>query len=186
MAAERRRSRTPGPPRAVHGITLDRLNTMPEAEAVTALLDCCASREWARRVVAARPFRDRQALFDTADRMWLGLARSDWMEAFRAHPRIGESKGPTEASARQRSWSKGEQERSARADDALRAELASLNDEYEAMFGFIFIICAAGLGTKQIINAMLDRMRNDGGTELRVAAGEQAKITRLRLEKLLA
>lgn len=158
---------------------------MPAAEAVTALLDCCASREWARRVVAARPFADRQALFATADRMWLGLARSDWMEAFRAHPRIGESKGPAQASERQRSWSKGEQERAARADDALRTELASLNEEYESMFGFIFIICATGLTTKQIINAMLERMKNDAGTELRVAAAEQAKITRLRLEKLL-
>lgn len=183
---ERRRFRTPGPPRAVHGVTLERLNAMPAAEAEAALLDCCASREWARRVVAARPFGSREALFETADKLWLLLARSDWMEAFRAHPRIGESKSPTEASERQRAWSKGEQEKAARADDALRVELASLNEEYEAMFGFIFIICAAGLTTKQIINAMLDRMKNDGGTELRVAAAEQAKITRLRLEKLLA
>ena len=158
---------------------------MPAAEAEAALLDCCASREWARRVVAARPFADRRVLFEAADKMWHGLARSDWMEAFRAHPRIGESKKPTEASERQRAWSKGEQEKASRADDALRVELASLNEDYEAMFGFIFIICAAGLTTKQIINALLDRMKNDGGTELRVAAGEQAKITRLRLEKLL-
>ena len=167
-------------------MTLERLNTMPPAEAETALLDCCASREWARRVVGMRPFRDRQALIDAAEKVWLGLARSDWVEAFRAHPRIGESKGPSEASERQRAWSKGEQEKAARADDTLRVELASLNEEYDSMFGFIFIICAAGLSTKQIINAMLDRMKNDGGTELRTAAAEQAKITRLRLEKLLA
>ena len=183
---ERRRSRTPGPPRAVHGMTLERLNAMPAAEAEKVLLDCCASREWARRVVAARPFADREALFRAAEKMWIGLARSDWLEAFRAHPRIGEAKAPSEASPRQRAWSEGEQARAARADDKLRAELASLNEEYEAMFGFIFIICAANLSTKQIIDAMLDRMKNDAGTELRVAAGEQARITRLRLEKLLS
>jgi len=46
------------------------------------------------------------------------------------------------------------------------------------------IICATGKGAPEILAALRTRLVNDAGTELRVAAAEQAAITHLRLEKL--
>ena len=36
-----------------------------------------------------------------------------------------------------------------------------------------------------MVKLALQRLRNDGATELRLAADEQRKITRIRLQKLL-
>ena len=67
-----------------------------------------------------------------------------------------------------------------------RAVLAAANRAYEAAFGHIFIICATGKSTEEILHELQRRLANDPGTELRMAAEEQRKITRLRLEKTLA
>jgi OHCU decarboxylase len=163
-----------------HG--LDRLNALPRAVAVTELLQCCGSRVWAEAMADARPFADRGALYDVSDAVWRSLARDDWLEAFRAHPRIGER-----ASVEHRSsaWSEQEQARvlSAAADE--RAELAALNRLYEQRFGYIFLICATGLEAAEIREALRHRLDNDPADELHIAAEEQRRITRLRLERLL-
>ena len=52
-------------------------------------------------------------------------------------------------------------------------------------FGRIFLVCATGKSAEEMLQLLNTRMGNDPTTELRVAVGEQAKITRLRLEKLL-
>ena len=66
------------------------------------------------------------------------------------------------------------------------AQLAKGNREYEKKFGFIFIVCASGKASDEILAILNNRLNNDAQTELSVAAQEQRKITRLRLEKLLA
>lgn len=68
----------------------------------------------------------------------------------------------------------------------VRAELAEANRTYESRFGYIFIVCATGKSAEEMLALVRSRLRNDAETELRVAADEQRKITRLRLEKLLA
>lgn len=65
------------------------------------------------------------------------------------------------------------------------AALAAENREYERRFGHVFLISASGRRAHEILAAMRERMGNDPTTELRVAAAEQRKITRLRLERLL-
>ena len=55
-----------------------------------------------------------------------------------------------------------------------------------ARFGFIFIVCATGKSAAEMLALLRARLDNDPDDELRIAAAEQAKITRLRLEKLLA
>jgi 2-oxo-4-hydroxy-4-carboxy-5-ureidoimidazoline decarboxylase len=64
--------------------------------------------------------------------------------------------------------------------------LAARNHEYERKFGHVFLICATGRRAEEMLEQLETRMHNEPAAELRVAAGEQAKITRLRLEKLLA
>jgi len=66
------------------------------------------------------------------------------------------------------------------------AALADGNLTYEARFGRIYIVCATGKSAEEMLGILRSRLANDPEAELRVAAGEQAKITRLRLEKLLA
>ena len=63
--------------------------------------------------------------------------------------------------------------------------LAAGNAAYEARFGMIFIVCASGLSAEQMLDRLDDRIDNEPAAELRIAAGEQAKITRLRLARLV-
>lgn len=156
---------------------LDRLNRLPAAEADTALLACCASRPWAATVAGGRPYPTPEALYDAAERAWWSLDEADWQEAFAAHPRIGER--PAEATARR------EQAGISGASAETLAALASGNRFYEERFDRVFLICASGRTADEMLAALRERLGNDPGTELRTAAGEQAKITRLRLERLL-
>jgi len=49
----------------------------------------------------------------------------------------------------------------------------------------VFLISAAGRTPEEILDALRVRLGNDSATELRVAADEHRRITRLRLAKLL-
>jgi OHCU decarboxylase len=158
---------------------LERLNGLPEEVAVAELLAVCHSRRWAERVAAGRPYPDLDALQAAADEVWMALDPADWLEAFKAHPRIGQSGG------RSADWSRQEQAGVGGADADLRERLAAGNAEYQRRFGHVFLISAAGRDAAEILDALQARLANDPGTELRVAAGEHRRITRLRLEKLV-
>jgi 2-oxo-4-hydroxy-4-carboxy-5-ureidoimidazoline decarboxylase len=162
---------------------LDVLNTVGRAEAVAALSACCASRRWAERMAALRPFPLLEAVLAAAEETWWRLEREDWLEAFAAHPRIGEraAEGPAD-----RGWSAGEQAGAAGMEAARATRLAEANREYEERFGWVYLVCATGKSGDEMLDLLERRLGDDPEHELRVAAGEQAKITRLRLEKLLA
>ena len=153
---------------------LDRFNTLPIQEAAEWLLPCCGSRAWARRMAESRPFQGVAGLREGSDRIWRGLAGEDWREAFAAHPRIGEQGGR---------WSEQEQAGARGADAETLAELVEANRVYETRFDHIFIVCATGRSAAEMLGLLRARLGNDPETELRVAAEEQRKITRLRLEK---
>jgi OHCU decarboxylase len=167
-------------------LTLDRLNALPGDEAAAAFLACCGSTRWAREMAARRPFADVAALLAAADEVWWSLAPDDWDEAFRAHPRIGERKAAPAQGARAAAWSAQEQAGAASAGDETALALADGNRAYEERFGRIYIVCATGKTAEEMLAILRARLANDPATELRAAAAEQAKITRLRLEKLLA
>jgi 2-oxo-4-hydroxy-4-carboxy-5-ureidoimidazoline decarboxylase len=176
-------------------MTLAELNVLDAAAASRALQHCCGSTRWARQMAAVRPFVSAEAIMAQADAIWSGLDRADWLEAFAAHPKIGESGagktgGPGEAggagwAGRESRWSDEEQRGVARAADAIRARLAQANRDYEARFGYIFIVCATGKEAAEILDLVARRLTNDPSAELAVAAEEQRKIMRLRLAKLL-
>jgi len=71
------------------------------------------------------------------------------------------------------------------ASEEVLESLARENAAYEARFGHIFIVCATGKTAPEMLDLLRERRDNDPDTELRVASDEQAKITRLRHEKLL-
>ena len=155
----------------------DRLNSLTATEAEAELLACCGSRAWARQMAASRPFRDLRQVLETSDRIRWSLGREDWLEAFAAHPRIGE-RGDRQ--------SQQEQAGAQGAPPEILERLAKGNLLYQQKFGHIFIVCAAGKSAAEMLALLHQRLANDPETELRAAAEEQRKITNLRLEKLLS
>jgi 2-oxo-4-hydroxy-4-carboxy-5-ureidoimidazoline decarboxylase len=153
------------------------LNAIPDAGVGPALTRCCASRQWVKRMLAARPYANDGALFAAAEREWWALDRSDWLEAFAAHPRIGEQS--TDTLAQQ------EQSGVKRAGSDLKLALREENQAYERRFGHVYLVCATGRSAAELLQDLQRRLANDPEKELRVAAGEQVKITRLRLERLV-
>lgn len=164
---------------------LKRLNEAPWEEAEAALLSCCGSRRWASGMTEARPFAHLSALLERSEEIWRNLAPEDWLEAFAAHPKIGAKKAVQHQSAQSAEWSKGEQSGTSSATDSERTELEKLNRLYEKKFGFIFIICATGKSTGEMLEICRQRLDNNDDAELATAAGEQQKITEIRLKKLL-
>jgi OHCU decarboxylase len=136
-------------------------------------------------MTSARPFNSLEDLLTKADTLWRSLSEEDWLEAFCAHPKIGEQKAAAAQSEQARSWSAQEQSGTVSAGAETRAALATGNQEYEKRFGFIFIVCATGKTSEEILAILNRRLQHEHGTELPVAAEEQRQITRLRLEKLL-
>jgi 2-oxo-4-hydroxy-4-carboxy-5-ureidoimidazoline decarboxylase len=118
--------------------------------------------------------------------MWAELGPDDWREAFSHHPRIGERRSVSPQSAMAAAWSAADQSRVAAAVDRLRDEQAAVNRDYEARFGYIYIVCAAGKEPEELLAIARRRLKNEPSAELRVAAGEQHQITRLRLRALLS
>jgi OHCU decarboxylase len=162
---------------------LPRLNSLLSLEAQAALQKCCGSSTWARRMAELRPFRTTGQLLEAADRVWSGLGREDWLEAFSGHPRIGEKTSVHERS--QGHWSSDEQAGTLGAPTHILEELGKANQAYEARFGYTFIVCATGKRAEEMLALLKQRLENDPGIEVLVAVEEQRRITRLRLEKLL-
>ena len=153
-----------------------RLDLASRDEARTLLAGCCGSTRWLDAMLARRPFGSMTALVESAATIWRGLSESDWLEAFSHHPKIGDRRASGVASR--------EQSGVASASEDIVRQLADANREYEARFGYIFIICATGKSAISMLAALRDRLGNDAATEIRIAAEEQLKITQLRLGNL--
>jgi OHCU decarboxylase len=178
-------------------MTLAELNAVPRYRAESELIQCCGSRAWVRTMVGRRPFTNLERLLRAASEVWWQLDEGDWREAFGAHPQIGERKAaqtqaeapapplPANFSSQAQAWSAQEQAGMSRAGVGVTMDLEEANREYLAKFGHIFIVCATGKTAEDMLTILRARLLNSPAQELRAAAEEQDKITRLRLEKLL-
>ena len=164
---------------------LEKFNGLPDPRALRLLLDCCGSRTWAQQMAQRRPFAGETELFQAADEIWLAVETKDWLEAFAHHPPIGESRARSKQSATAKRWSEKEQSSAQKAAPQVLRALAEQNRAYAEKFGYVFLICATGKSSEEILNTLRQRLPNEPADELRIAAEEQRKITRLRLEKLL-
>ena len=153
------------------------LNDLDADGAKKELLQCCGSKKWARRLADLRPFSSIDEVLRAAEDVGDELTEEDWLEAFAAHPRIGE-KGTS-------AWAQAEQAAALNAAASVQQELAQANAEYEKRFGFIFIVYATGKTPAEILGLLRARLANERATEIRNAATEQRQITRTRLRKLL-
>jgi 2-oxo-4-hydroxy-4-carboxy-5-ureidoimidazoline decarboxylase len=165
---------------------LTRLDALAEPAALAAFLRCCGSRRWAEAMVRGRPYADAPALLAAAERAAQPLARADWLEAFSHHPRIGERSALVARFPTTADWSSGEQAGVSGAGADVLDALLQANRDYEARFGYIFIVCATGKSATQMLALLRERLPNGPEAELEIAAAEQRKITAIRLKKLLS
>ena len=168
-------------------MTVSELNGLAHVDAAAEFRRCCGSARWAERMARARPFRDFDSLAVTGDVVWNALHPDDWREAFAAHPRIGEGGvgRAGKAGGPEAAWPAQEQAAAANADAEVKRRLHERNRDYEARFGYIFIVCATGKSASEMLTILERRLSNDPDRELRIAADEQRQIARLRLAKLL-
>ena len=159
-------------------MTIAELNQLAPAQAVGEFTRCCGSSRWAAAMTDARPYASLDEMQMKGDAIWASLGVNDWREAFAAHPKIGQQ-GPVS------SWSAAEQSGMQSAGDEAKAKLAALNAEYEARFGYIFIVCATGKSPTEMLAMLRWRMANDPERELLIAVEEQRRIMGLRLAKLV-
>ena len=158
-----------------------RVDEVSPEEAGELLRRACGAPRWVERMLARRPFGSREALLGAARAEWFSLSPADWRQAFADHPRIGDREALARRFPSTHQLSSREQAGIAGASEEVLTELADANDAYLRKFGYIFIICAAGLDATTMLTQLRDRIDNDPERELRIAAEEQAKITALRL-----
>jgi 2-oxo-4-hydroxy-4-carboxy-5-ureidoimidazoline decarboxylase len=166
-------------------MTLHDLNTLPKPQLRQELMKCCGSVAWVDKIMTFFPIEDLVELLEDAEEQWFKCSPEDWKEAFSYHPRIGDLDSLKKKFASTANWAMGEQSGTSTASEETIQALAKGNTEYEAKFGYIFIVCATGKSAAEMLANLQSRLTNDPKEEIEIAADEQNKITRLRLEKLL-
>ena len=148
------------------------------------LTKCCGSAEWVAKMLDAPFAEDLVDLEETAEEIWYACTQADWLEAFSHHPKIGDINSLKEKFSNTAAWASKEQAAVDKAPENILHQLAKANEEYEQKFGFIFIVCATGKSAEQMLAILQGRLPNNAANEIKIAAEEQLKITKLRLEKL--
>ena len=127
-----------------------------------------------------------EELLEKAEEIWYECSEDDWKEAFAHHPKIGDVESLTKKFASTAQWASGEQSGVNTATEESITALAEGNHLYEEKFGYIFIVCATGKSAEEMLTLLRDRLKNNPEKEIKIAAAEQNKITKLRLQKLIA
>jgi 2-oxo-4-hydroxy-4-carboxy-5-ureidoimidazoline decarboxylase len=178
---------TPAATRGLHPLLTEldriqiRLAALNDCAPITARAQfkrCCNSSQWVHCMEQARPFSDMAELEACADRIWASCSPKDWLEAFSAHPKIGDQ-------SENRRSRQEQSEMAVAAPEVLKA-LAQANRIYEAKFGYTFIVCATGKSAAEMLALLQQRLNNRHDNELLNTAEQQRLILRLRLRKLLS
>ena len=160
-------------------MTLKEFNNLDKDEAAKELFSCCGSKKWVSLVMNDFPFRSGAVFVEKATTAWYKKCeKKDWLEAFSHHPKIGDKKSLAEKFAGK------EQAGVAFATGEVIETLARANKDYENKFGFIFIVFATGKSANEMLRLLNERSRNNAEEELKIAMGEQHKITLIRFKKL--
>ncbi len=167
-------------------MTLEELNQLAPKQLRAELLKCCGSARWTRGLAVLGPYESEEHFLALAEEIWQACEEGDWKEAFTHHPKIGDVKSLEKKYANTLAWASEEQGSVATAPSQVIEELALANKQYEETFGYIFIVCATGKSADEMLAILKKRLKNKPKKELKVAMGEQNKITQLRLQKLLS
>ena len=166
-------------------MTLHELNTLNKQQLFEELMKCCGSTAWVNRMLSFIPADDMIELLEDAEEQWWKCNEEDWKETFAHHPKIGDVESLTRKFASTAKWASGEQSAVNVASKETIEALAEDNRLYEEKFGYIFIVCATGKSAEEMLMLLQSRLKNNPEEEILIAADEQNKITKLRIEKLL-
>ena len=166
-------------------LTVEELNEMAPSVFEASISKCCGAKNWVQKMAAARPFSSRKDVLEEAENAWFACKKSDWLEAFTHHPKIGDVESLKKKFASTAAWASGEQVKVQAASTAILEELKLYNDLYLNKFGFIFIIFATGKTAEEMLSILKTRYENEAIEEIANALLEQNKITKIRIEKLL-
>lgn len=175
-------------PEVAQAIRTTYLNALFGQEAVRFFHTACGSSRFVEGMLARRPYQSAGAIVEAATAELGDLEPEDWLEAFAVHPRIGERRAdvaePRQTPAAE-AMSAAEQAGTEDASGPLLASLDAANRRYQEQFGFTFIVSAAGRTAEEMLTIVEERLANDPGTEIAVAAAEQRHITVRRLRSMV-
>jgi 2-oxo-4-hydroxy-4-carboxy-5-ureidoimidazoline decarboxylase len=154
-------------------------NALPDDAATGLVSGCLGVPRWVRDVVVGRPYADRAALLKTAHDAALHLSDDELAAALSRHPRIGERPAGSDHDSRH---SRTEQ---SGIDDADGDRLRDGNAAYEARFGHVFLIRAAGRTSGDVLAELDRRLGNDAATEREETVTALRDIALLRLDGTL-
>ncbi|KAJ2898836.1 hypothetical protein GGI21_000691 [Coemansia aciculifera] len=132
-----------------------------------------------RRIYDSRPFESYDKLLDRASELIRDLSPLEQLEVVNAHPRIGEK--TTNLSA----LSCMEQGTKSANEDQVMAKWAELNREYEAVYGFRFVVFVNGRSKESLFPIARERIAHGNkNRELATGLSEMVDIARDRVRKL--
>ena len=166
-------------------MTLHEFNILPKDQLIETLTKCCGSSAWVNKMLPFIPADDMVELLEDAEEQWWKCTEADWKEAFAHHPKIGDHEALKKKFASTAAWASDEQSGTETASAEMIDELGEANRAYEEKFGYIFIVCATGKSAEEMLTMLRTRLQNSPEVEIEIAADEQNKITKLRIEKLL-
>ncbi|MEP7144992.1 MAG: 2-oxo-4-hydroxy-4-carboxy-5-ureidoimidazoline decarboxylase [Ferruginibacter sp.] len=166
-------------------MTFHELNILPAKTLRQELFKCCGSTAWVNKMMPFFPMDDLVEMLEDAEEQWYACEEADWREAFTHHPKIGDMEMLEKNFAATAEWASGEQAGVKTASRELIEELAAANAAYEKKFGYIFIICASGKTTEEMLRLLQHRLSNAAEAEIKNAIEEQNQITLIRLQKLI-
>lgn len=166
-------------------MTLDELNNLPASDARDTFISCCAAERWAEKMVNGRPYASADELLQKADEFWWTMEEPDFLQAFTAHPKIGDVDSLRAKYANTKAIAANEQSGANSASEDVLQALSAGNTAYENKFGFIFIVFATGKSAAQMLELLNQRLPNSREQEIRNAAENQMMITDLRIKKIL-
>lgn len=166
-------------------MSLEKINTANIEQVYRVFESCCCAPKWIESMINARPFAQPTDVFTASDKSFMRFTKTDYLNAFEGHPQIGNLQTLHEKYANTSDSASHEQSGMSDAEQSVLEEMHALNIKYLEKFGFIFIVCASGKSSLQMLDLIKSRINNEQHTELTIAGNEQAKITHIRLEKLL-
>lgn len=164
-------------------MTLDAFNAADRDAAIALLRPCLDIDRWCADLADARPYGSVAELLAWAEVAASPFTRDEVEAALAHHPRIGER--PTGAGT-EAAMSRSEQAGVDPADAEVAAALAAGNRAYEERFGRVFLIRAAGRSSREILDALTERLGHTPEEEEPVVADQLRQIAVLRLKGLIA
>lgn len=160
---------------------LMQFNEAPSAQATSTLRPCADIDRWVEGIVEARPYASLADLLEQARTTAEPFTPEEIESALAHHPRIGER---AEGASAEAALSRGEQA-GIDAESTTTRDILAGNAAYEARFGRVFLIRAAGRSPEEILRELERRLGNTDEQEAREVAGQLREIAVLRLEGLL-